>query len=166
MSTVVEEAAAAVPRSDRRERIGWYFYAFADHAFYTTLLAVFLGPFLTSVAKNAADGQGNVHPLGITVSATSFYPYLISLSVFLSIFALPIVGALADRSAHRKRLLVGLAFSGAVITCGFAIIPRDGYLLGGCCGCGTARRWIRSRASRPTASGPAASASSGRRCAT
>ncbi len=131
MSTVVEEAAAAVPRSDRRERIGWYFYAFADHAFYTTLLAVFLGPFLTSVAKNAADGQGNVHPLGITVSATSFYPYLISLSVFLSIFALPIVGALADRSAHRKRLLVGLAFSGAVITCGFAIIPRDGYLLGG-----------------------------------
>jgi len=104
MSTVAEEAATAQPGSTRRERIGWYFYAFADHAFYTTLLAVFIGPFLTSVAKRAADGHGDVHPFGITVAATSFYPYLISLSVFLSIFALPVVGALADRSAHRRRM--------------------------------------------------------------
>jgi UMF1 family MFS transporter len=131
MSVVAEEPATAQPGSTRRERIGWYFYAFADHAFYTTLLAVFIGPFLTSVAKKAADGHGDVHPLGITVAATSFYPYLISLSVFLSIFALPIVGALADRSAHRRRMLAGIAFTGAAITCCFAIIPKDGYLLGG-----------------------------------
>jgi UMF1 family MFS transporter len=131
MSTLAEEAAIEQPRSTRRERIGWYFYAFADHAFYTTLLAVFLGPFLTSIAKAAADGNGNVHPLGLTVAAKSFYPYLISLSVFLSIFALPIVGALADRSAHRRRLLAGTAFVGAAITCGFAVIPAKGYLLGG-----------------------------------
>src|SRR2546427_487430 len=51
MSTVAEPAAAALPRSDRRERVGWYFYAFADHAFYTTVLAVFIGPFLTGVAN-------------------------------------------------------------------------------------------------------------------
>ena len=29
MSTLVEEAPAAQPSSTRRERVGWYFYAFA-----------------------------------------------------------------------------------------------------------------------------------------
>lgn len=125
MGTVVEQG------STRRERIGWYFYAFADHAFYTTLLAVFLGPYLTSIAEKAADGHGDVHPLGITVASGSYYPYLISVSVLLSVFTLPVVGAIADRSAHRKRLLGTLAFTGAVITCGFALLPADGYLLGG-----------------------------------
>ena len=38
MSTVVE-APEAQPRSTRRERVGWYFYSFADHAFFTTMLA-------------------------------------------------------------------------------------------------------------------------------
>jgi UMF1 family MFS transporter len=131
MSTVVEEAAAAAPRSGRRERVGWYFYAFADHAFYTTVLAVFIGPFLTGIAKAAADGHGNVHPLGITVAAGSYYPYLVSLSVFLSVFALPVVGAVADRSAHRKRLLALTAYVGAAICCCFALVPPTGYLLGG-----------------------------------
>jgi len=127
MTTVVDTA----PRSDRRERIGWYFYAFADHAFVTTVLAVVIGPYLTSVAKNAADSHGQVHPLGITVAAGSYYPYLVSLSVFLSVFALPVTGALADRSAHRKRLLAMMAYTGAALTACFALLPRDGYLLGG-----------------------------------
>jgi MFS transporter, UMF1 family len=131
MSTVVEQEPAAQPSSTRRERVGWYFYAFADHAFYTTLLAVFLGPYLTTIAKNAADSHHDVHPLGITVAATSYYPYLISVSVLLSVFALPIVGSIADRSAHRKRLLGAIAFTGAAITCCFALLPDRGYLLGG-----------------------------------
>jgi UMF1 family MFS transporter len=119
------------PDPTRRERVGWYFYAFADHAFYTTVLAVFIGPFLTGIAKAAADANGNVHPLGITVAAGSYYPYVVSLSVFLSVFLLPVVGALADRSAHRKRLLAAAAYSGALLCASFALIPAAGYLLGG-----------------------------------
>jgi MFS transporter, UMF1 family len=130
MSTVVEEAPAP-PSSTRRERVGWYFYAFADHAFVTTVLAVVIGPYLTSIAKNAADAHGQVHPFGITVAAGSYYPYLVSLSVFLSVFALPVTGALADRSAHRKWLLAGIAYAGAALTAGFALVPATGYLLGG-----------------------------------
>src|SRR5207248_2194825 len=79
----------------------------------------------------AADSHGRVHPLGISVAAGSYYPYLVSLSVFLSVFALPVIGAIADRSAHRKRLLALAAYTGAAITCGFAAIPAKGYLLGG-----------------------------------
>jgi UMF1 family MFS transporter len=131
MSAVVAETSMARPGPSRRERVGWYFYAFADHAFYTTVLAVFIGPFLTGIAKTAADANGDVHPLGLTVAAGSYYPYLVSLSVFLSVFLLPVVGALADRSAHRKRLLAAAAYSGALLCAGFAIIPPAGYLVGG-----------------------------------
>src|SRR2546425_2746592 len=130
MSTVAE-VAQAQPGSQRRERVGWYFYAFADHAFYTTVLAVFIGPFLTGIAKAAADSHGNVHPLGLTVAAGSYYPYLVSLSVFLSVFALPVIGAVADRSAHRKRLLGVTAYAGAAICCCFALVTGRQYLLGG-----------------------------------
>ena len=44
-----------VPAAGRRERTGWYFYDWANSAFATTVLTVFLGPFLTSITKVAAD---------------------------------------------------------------------------------------------------------------
>ncbi|MFC0032073.1 MFS transporter [Micromonospora chaiyaphumensis] len=128
----------AQPGSTRRERTGWYFYDWANSAFQTTVITVFLGPFLTTVTELAAGCElgadscnGYVHPLGIRVAAGSYYPYLISLSVFLTVFVLPVVGAIADRSAHKKRLLALAAFTGAGATIGFAFVTGDRYLLGG-----------------------------------
>ena len=48
----------------RREQIGWYFYDWANSAFSTTVVTVFLGPYLTSVAQAAADANGMVYPDG------------------------------------------------------------------------------------------------------
>ncbi|MBY8875800.1 MFS transporter [Micromonospora sp. PLK6-60] len=140
MADTVTPAVAepAPPGSTRRERTGWYFYDWANSAFQTTVITVFLGPFLTTVTKLAAgcelgaDGcSGYVHPLGIRVAAGSFYPYLISLSVLLTVFVLPVVGAIADRSAHKKRLLALAAFTGAGATTAFVFVTGDRYLLGG-----------------------------------
>ncbi len=39
---------AGTQASTRRERTGWYFYDWANSAFSTTVLTVFLGPFLTT----------------------------------------------------------------------------------------------------------------------
>ncbi|CCH18706.1 MFS transporter [Micromonospora lupini] len=126
------------PASTRRERSGWYIYDWANSAFQTTVITVFLGPFLTTVAELAAGCElgadtcdGYVHPLGIRVAAGSYYPYLISLSVFLTVFVLPVIGAIADRSAHKKRLLGGAAFTGAAATIAMAFVTGDRYLLGG-----------------------------------
>ncbi|MFE9957467.1 MFS transporter [Micromonospora sp. NPDC005299] len=140
MADTVAPAVAepARPGSTRRERTGWYFYDWANSAFQTTVITVFLGPFLTTVTELAAGCElgadscdGAVHPLGIRVAAGSYYPYLISLSVFLTVFVLPVVGAIADRSAHKKRLLALAAFTGAGATIGFAFVTGDRYLLGG-----------------------------------
>lgn len=126
------------PSSNRRERTGWYFYDWANSAFQTTVITVFLGPFLTTVAEQAAGCElgadsclGYVYPLGIKVAAGSYYPYLISLSVLLTVFVLPVVGAIADRTRHKKRLLAGAAYVGAGATVAMAFVTGERYLLGG-----------------------------------
>ncbi|MDQ1645335.1 MAG: transporter, family, partial [Cryptosporangiaceae bacterium] len=113
-----------------RERRGWYFYDWANSAFPTTVLTVFLGPYLTGIAKNAATG-GYVHPLGIAVRAGSYFPYLVSLSVFLTVFVLPVAGAIADRSPRKKQLMAVFAYIGSAATVAMIFVTGDNYLLGG-----------------------------------
>jgi UMF1 family MFS transporter len=127
------EGAAA-----RRERVGWYFYDWANSAFSTTVVTVFLGPFLTTAAEVAAgcglgadDCDRYVYPLGIRVATGSYFPYLVSLSVLLAVLVLPVMGAVADRSAHKKRLLAGAAFVGAAATVAMGSVTGGRYLLGG-----------------------------------
>jgi UMF1 family MFS transporter len=126
----------------RRERVGWYFYDFANSAFTTTVVTVFLGPYLTAVAERAAgctsesdlaaDCPGYLlHPLGIPVSPGAFFPYMVSLSVLLTVFVLPVLGAIADRSERKRELLAGTAFLGAAATIGLVFLTGDRYLLGG-----------------------------------
>jgi len=130
--------ATTAPASSRRERTGWYFYDWANSAFSTTVITVFLGPFLTTVTELAAgcalgadECDGRVHPLGISVAAGSYFPYLVSLSVLLTVFVLPVMGAIADRSERKKPLLATAAFIGAGATIAMAFVTGERYLLGG-----------------------------------
>ncbi|MFF5077736.1 MFS transporter [Actinoplanes sp. NPDC000266] len=128
----------AVSTVGARERRGWYMYDWANSAFQTTVITVFLGPFLTTVTEIAAgcplgtdDCTGRVHPFGIAVAAGSFYPYVVSLSVLLTVFVLPVMGAVADRAPRKKPLLAAAAFTGAAATIAMAFVTGDRYLLGG-----------------------------------
>ncbi|WP_409056475.1 MFS transporter [Streptomyces sp. SYP-A7185] len=115
----------------RREQRGWYFYDWACSVYSTSVLTVFLGPYLTEVAKSAADGDGYVHPLGVPVSAGSFFAYAVSASVILSVFVMPLAGAAADRTGRKKPLLAVAAYLGAAATAGMFFLDGDRYLLGG-----------------------------------
>lgn len=115
----------------RREQRGWYFYDWACSVYSTSVLTVFLGPYLTAVAKHAADADGFVHPLGIPVRAGSFFAYAVSASVILSIFVMPMAGAAADRTGRKKPLLALCAYLGAAATTGMFFLDGDRYLLGG-----------------------------------
>ncbi|NNJ12479.1 MFS transporter [Chloroflexales bacterium ZM16-3] len=116
---------------NRREQIGWYFYDWANSAFSTTVVTVFLGPYLSSVAEAAADAQGMVYPLGIPVASGSFFPYMVSLSVLLQVLFLPILGAIADYTQIKKQLLGLFAYIGAFATMGLFFLEGSNYLLGG-----------------------------------
>ncbi|MEU7866772.1 MFS transporter [Dactylosporangium sp. NPDC049140] len=123
--------------SSRRERVGWYFYDWANSAFPTTVVTVFLGPYLTSIAETAArcpdagcPDDAAIHPLGIAIAPGSLFPYTVSLSVFLTVFVLPVVGAIADRSPRKKQLMALFAYIGAAATVGMLFLTGDRYLLG------------------------------------
>ncbi|MGW1161819.1 MFS transporter [Streptomyces sp. NPDC002513] len=115
----------------RREQRGWYFYDWACSVYSTSVLTVFLGPYLTAVAKAAADADGYVHPLGIPVRAGSFFAYAVSASVVLAIVVMPLAGAAADRTGRKKPLLALCAYLGAAATTGLFFLDGHRYLLGG-----------------------------------
>ena len=82
MGTDTVRVGAADEAADRRrEQRGWYFYDWACSVYSTSVLTVFLGPYLTAVAKHAADADGFVHPLGVPVRAGSFFAYAVSASL-------------------------------------------------------------------------------------
>lgn len=114
----------------QREQRAWYVYDWANSAFQTTVLTVFLGPYLTALADAAAI-DGFVRPLGIPVRAAAYFPYLVSASALLQIVAMPIVGALVDRSGRRRLLLGVLAYTGSIGTMLLYFVRDDQYLLGG-----------------------------------
>ncbi|MFJ3767699.1 MFS transporter [Streptomyces sp. NPDC090082] len=128
--TTEPEEYAAGPAERRREQRGWYFYDFACSVYSTSVLTVFLGPYLTSVARAAADAEGFVHPLGIPVRAGSLFAYAVSASIVVAVLAMPLVGAAADRSGRKKPLLAAAAYVGAAATTAMFFLDGDRYLLG------------------------------------
>lgn len=114
-----------------RQRTGWYFYDFANSAFTTSVVTVFFGPYLTSVAEHAAI-DGHLRFLGLSLHPGSWFSFCVSASVVVQMVLLPIVGALADAS-HRKRQLLALtAFLGAAATSSLSVVTHDAtsYLIG------------------------------------
>jgi MFS transporter, UMF1 family len=95
------------------------------------VVALFLGPYLTSLAKSAADPSGYVYPLGIPIDARSFWSYMVSLSVILQVLVLPVVGAIADYGRRKREALVFTAYFGALVTMAMFFLDGQRYLLGG-----------------------------------
>lgn len=123
---VVLDAAART-----REQRGWYWYDFANSAFVTTTATVLAGPYLTAIAKTAACGTSEgdcdtpLSVLGLSVSAGSLYFYAITFTTVLSALLLPVVGAFADRSSHKKRIMAGFAWLGSIFAA-LLFFVRDG----------------------------------------
>lgn len=122
----------AAMRNDRREIFGWTMYDWASSVFSTTVAGVLLGPYVTSLAQGAVGENGPVLQIGpaVLITAKSLWPYTISASVFLQVFLLPLLGAIADYTALKKRLLIVLTYIAAVATCLLFFVTADTYLLG------------------------------------
>jgi UMF1 family MFS transporter len=123
----------------RRQQRGWYFYDWANSAYVTTVATVLFAPYLTSVAETAACGRAGTDEmpcnvdlavLGLPVSPGSLVFYVVTLATVLSAFVLPVVGAVADRSPHKKRLLAGFAWSGSAAAAAMALVAGGNWQLG------------------------------------
>src|SRR5690606_30238356 len=126
----VTAPAAADPHL-RREQRGWYWYDWATSAFNTTVITVFLGPYLTSVAEAAAGPDGFVGFFGLDLRAKAYFSGIVTISVLLQIVVMPLTGAIADHTGRKRELLGVFAYVGALATLGFYFVSGDAYLLGG-----------------------------------
>ena len=120
-------------RNDPREIFGWSMYDWANSAFSTTVITVLIGPYLTALAQQAVGENGVVLSLGAfgSVTAKSLFPFCISLSVVLQVAAFPVLGALADYTHLKRRLLLAFTLLGALSTCLLVFITDGAYLAGG-----------------------------------
>jgi MFS transporter, UMF1 family len=116
---------------DDRERWGWYLYDWANAPFHVTVVTLFLGPYLTSLTKAAADSRGFVYPFHIPIDARSFWSYTIAVSVAVQVLVLPLVGAVADYGRRKKQALAVAAYLGAGATAAMFLLHGPDYLLGG-----------------------------------
>jgi UMF1 family MFS transporter len=136
----LDEPAAALldDPQRRRERRSWYWFDWANSAYVTTVQTVLLGPYLTSVAKQAAcpgiasdaTCHTDLHVVGIPVSPGSLVFYVVTISTIFSATFLPVVGALADRIYHRKALMCALAWTGSLSAAALYLVAGHDWQLG------------------------------------
>ncbi len=113
---------------DPREISGWTMYDWAISAFSTTVGSVFLGPYVTGIAEQAAEQTGGLLYLGnVAIRPDSLFAFGVSASVLLQVSFLPILGALADYSNLRKRLLMIFSTIGALATLLMFFITAGGH---------------------------------------
>ena len=101
-------------------------YDWAWSAFSTTITTALLGPYLLDLAER----NGGATIAGFTIEPASLFPFAVSLSALLQIVALPLVGAVADHTPHKKRLMMALAYTGSALLLGLFVVTVDTVLLG------------------------------------
>src|SRR3954467_6662879 len=129
--------ADLTPLNRGREQKAWYWYDWANSAYYTTVLSVLFAPYMITVAGRAA-GCGHspddtcsktVSVLGLHLAAGSLPFYLTSFATILSAVILPIVGAMVDRSSRKKLHMAGFAWAGSFFAMLLFFMKGDNWQL-------------------------------------
>lgn len=110
------------------QRFVWYMYDWANSAYTTSVITVFIGPYLTALATSQADKSGFITVLGFQVFAESLFAYTISFSVILQFLLMPLIGSIADKLGNNKFLMSLFALIGAFSTTLFYYSQNGNYL--------------------------------------
>ncbi len=99
-------------RDDKDSLFGWCMYDWANSAYATTVSAgLFPAYFIAAVVPISGWAV-----FGFEIPAASLHPFAVGFAAFLAFLAAPILGAIADFSAAKKRFLLFFAYLGATAT--------------------------------------------------
>jgi UMF1 family MFS transporter len=117
-------------KNDRREIFGWLMYDWANSAFYTTVVSVLLGPYMTSLAQAHVGENGIIFDFGFlgAVTAKNLFSLSITASVFCQVLFLPVLGAIADYSNLKKRLMAFFCYLGVTASCLLFFVTGNYYV--------------------------------------
>ena len=107
-------------------------YDWANHAFFTLVLGVLVGKYITSLVTQTVGENGPVITIGghDLVTAKSLFSYSVGLSVFLQIFFLPVLGSIADYTHLKKTFLACFCYLGAIACALLFFVDGDHYFWG------------------------------------
>lgn len=97
----------------------WMMYDFGNSAFATTIMAAVLPVYYSNVAASGLED-------GL---ATSYWGYSQSISVLIVAILAPILGAISDFSAAKKKFLRFFAFMGIIASILLAFVGEGDYIL-------------------------------------
>jgi UMF1 family MFS transporter len=152
VSVVGDQEAVGNAPDRRREQRGWVFYDWANSVFPTSVITVFGALYLTAIAAEAAiadkatngpnpcpsDGDGGTNKLvdcqiavfGWHFQTGSLWGYLLAAATIVQVLVVPLMGAIADRTQNKKRMLAVFAFGGAAATALMALVSGTNWQLG------------------------------------
>jgi UMF1 family MFS transporter len=103
----------------RKPVVAWAFYDWANSAFACTVMAGFFPVFFKQFWNAGVPATESTFRLGLTSGIASL----------LVAFMAPVLGAIADRSSSRLRLLLAFTVLGSVATLGLALVPQGEWQL-------------------------------------
>jgi MFS transporter, UMF1 family len=121
-----------LPQKNNRKAIfGWMVYDWANSAFYTTVVSVLIGPYIRSLAANVVGDEGLIVDLFFTkITPKNLYGLCIAISVVSMVVFLPVMGAIADYTNLKKRLMAVFCYIGTVAGA-LLFFVTDSYVI--CC---------------------------------
>jgi UMF1 family MFS transporter len=105
--------------SSRRRKWGWAMYDWANSAFATTVMAGFFPVFFKQYWSAGVPVTESTFRLGLTNSLASL----------LIVVMAPLLGAIGDYLGRRKRMLLGFAFLGLLMTGGLYLVGEGEWQL-------------------------------------
>jgi len=106
----------AMLRNDKRTIFGWAMYDWANSAYITAGSLIFSVYFAETIFPDAG-----YRVFGVTLDAQSFFGFLVAIGALILFLAMPVLGAVADFSNAKRRLLQTFAYSGAIFAVLLAI---------------------------------------------
>ncbi len=113
-------------RAYRRTIVAWSLYDWANHGYLTTTATTFFPPHFIAIATPAFVAAGAAAGASTLArdTASNVFALTVSLALFVAAVLAPVVGAYADITGSRKRLLVSITVLGAALACAmFALTP-------------------------------------------
>jgi len=119
-------------RNQPREIFGWLTYDWANSAFFTTVVTVLAGPYLTALAQDDVGKAGvviNLGPFG-SITSDNLFTTTLGASILLQVFLLPVLGSIADFAPYKKRLMAVFCYIGVIASSLLFFVTGRSYLWG------------------------------------
>ncbi len=118
-----------------RRVLSWAWYDWANHAYITTTASAFFPPYFIAIAATAfmPSGASATDPAALALardSASNAFAWTVAGALFIAAILAPLLGAFADITGQRKRLLVITTIVASLVSSLMFILTTGMWVMG------------------------------------